>query len=468
MPTLGLSMIVRNAEGDLRPCLESARPLVDQIVIADTGSVDRTRAIAAEYGAAILSFPWKDHFADARNAALAPVTTDWVLVLDADEELSPEAAGAILGLLRRGTGVGGYRVTIRNYIPHRFCLEYDQISRVNQDEVPRAKGAPAWTEHTMIRLFRRHPEIFFAGRVHETVDAQITKTGQQIGLADFRILHFGRLNADRMGEKKSYYPELLRRKAVDQPDDALTWLQLGCEQLAAGCDGEALASLERSLALHPWALTLIGIARTHIQFRRPEPALRALDRVPDEGDFGLLRNEMRGDLLHDLGRLKEARKAYHAALHFAPVRRGGGETGREPLIESKLGYTEVRLGLVRMGLGRLHRAVQKLPSVLENHDRLVKACVLLGRNDEAADVAERILNYFYSERIFLRAATLRLRSGQPAHAKDLLEMGRLRFPTSQKLAAMRVSPGNGSEGSIQSPSVDAPGDQPAALRRGDG
>ena len=428
MSTLGLSMIVRNAEQDLRPCLESARPLVDQMVIVDTGSSDRTREIAAEYGATILSFPWNDDFAEARNVAIGPMTTDWVLVLDADEELAPEAGGAIPALLRRSQGVGGYRVPIRNYIPNRYCLEYDRISRVNHDDVPRARGAPAWTEHTMVRLFRRHPEILFRGCVHETVDEQIKKTGLTIGLANFTIRHFGRLNAERMDRKSTYYPELLRRKTLERPDDALTWLQLGCSQLAAGQDAEAIDSMERSFALHPWALTMIGIAKTHSQFHRPEQALQALDRVPDQGDFGLLRNEMRGDLLHDFGRLKEAREAYRAALRLGPARRGGDETGREPLIESKLGYTEVRLGMVRTGLVKLRRAVRKTPYVLENHDRLVKACVLQGRDVEAANAAEAILGYFGSERIYLRAVALNRRIGRRERAKHLLVEGLRRLP----------------------------------------
>lgn len=465
MPTLGLSMIVRNAEKDLRPCLESAQPLVDQMVVVDTGSNDRTREIAAEFGATLLSFPWNDHFAEARNAALAPMTTDWVLVLDADEQLAPEAADAIAAMLRRSDGIGGYRVTIRNYIPHRYCLEYDQISRVNHDDVPRAQGAPAWTQHTMIRLFRRHPEIFFSGRVHETVDAQIKKTGLQISLADFRILHFGRLNAERMGKKKSYYPELLRRKAEEQPDDALTWLQLGCEQLSCGKDSEALESLHRSFALHPWALTQIGIARTHSQFHRPEQALEALELVPNEGDFGLLGNEMRGDLLHDLGRLKEARRAYQLALRFSPVRRGSAETGREPLIESKLGYAEARLGLAHTGLARLRRALRKVPTVLENHDRLVKACVLLGRDVEAAEAAERILNFFYSERIFLRAAALKVRAGQRDRAMELVEAGLRCFPGSRKLAEFRASLSAGSpQKPRQSPDAENPEAQAERFR----
>ena len=90
MPTLGLSMIVKNAAGTLRPCLESARGIVDQIVIADTGCTDGTCDIAREFGANVVSFPWENNFATARNAALAPMTTDWVLVLDDASKKYPD------------------------------------------------------------------------------------------------------------------------------------------------------------------------------------------------------------------------------------------------------------------------------------------------------------------------------------------------------------------------------------------
>src|ERR1700726_1767750 len=117
MATVGLSMIVRNGGEDLRLCLQSVAGLVSQIVIADTGPSHNTLALAEGFGPTVVPFPWTSHFADARNAALEPITTDWVLVLDADEELSPEAASAIPALLENSQGVGGYLLTIRNYLP---------------------------------------------------------------------------------------------------------------------------------------------------------------------------------------------------------------------------------------------------------------------------------------------------------------------------------------------------------------
>ena len=67
MPTVGLSMVVKNVEKDIPYCLNSANSVVDQIVVADTGSTDRTKEVAAECGAHVYSIPWENHFAKARN-----------------------------------------------------------------------------------------------------------------------------------------------------------------------------------------------------------------------------------------------------------------------------------------------------------------------------------------------------------------------------------------------------------------
>ncbi len=68
MTTIGLSMIVKDGEATIRACLESVRGIVDQIVIADTGSTDKSREIAQGMGATVISVPWENHFAKARNA----------------------------------------------------------------------------------------------------------------------------------------------------------------------------------------------------------------------------------------------------------------------------------------------------------------------------------------------------------------------------------------------------------------
>ena len=89
-PTISLCMIVKNEEENLARCLDSARDIVDEIIIVDTGSTDRTVDIAESYGARVFYHPWEGSFSKARNYSLKYATCDWILILDADEELNKE------------------------------------------------------------------------------------------------------------------------------------------------------------------------------------------------------------------------------------------------------------------------------------------------------------------------------------------------------------------------------------------
>ncbi len=99
-PTLSLCMIVRNEAGNLAACLDSVVGFVDEMVILDTGSTDRTVDIALEYGAKVSEFVWCDDFSLARNASMRGVAGDWVLVLDADERLTVEIKAAIVAAIQ--------------------------------------------------------------------------------------------------------------------------------------------------------------------------------------------------------------------------------------------------------------------------------------------------------------------------------------------------------------------------------
>ena len=85
---ISLCMIVRNEEICLARALDSARGLVDEIVIVDTGSTDTTLEIAKEYGAIIITGASRYHMGQVRNQALSAATGDWTIVLDADESIA--------------------------------------------------------------------------------------------------------------------------------------------------------------------------------------------------------------------------------------------------------------------------------------------------------------------------------------------------------------------------------------------
>lgn len=85
-----LCMIVKNEEAVLRECLDSVKDLMDEIIIVDTGSTDKTKEIAAEYTPYVYDYQWSDDFAAARNFAFSKATGDYIYSADADEYLNEE------------------------------------------------------------------------------------------------------------------------------------------------------------------------------------------------------------------------------------------------------------------------------------------------------------------------------------------------------------------------------------------
>jgi glycosyltransferase involved in cell wall biosynthesis len=429
MPTLGLSMIVKNEADTIRPCLESVRNLVSQVVIVDTGCTDSTCDIAREFGATIISFPWENHFANARNAALAPMTTDWVLVLDADEELDRDAKQRLPGILN-SSDVGGYVTPIRNYMPNRFNRGWDRVGTPNDHRHERSKKAPSYIEHENCRLFRKHPGIYFTGRIHELVEAQIRTLGLKLAVAPFFIHHFGQLADQESREKKKvFYMDMLRTKAEDNPDDPVAWTQLGLHKFECfNQPEEALRCFERALSLQPAAPeTWLFMGMVFLNLERYQEALDALEHDQRGGSSLALREDLRGDALYGVSRYKEARMAYRRSLKLS----------RNPLLESKLGYAEVMLGQKNSGLTKLRHAARVVPDVHAVHDRLMKGCIMAGRLEEAADVAEQFTHIMGHPKLFLRAASIRAQLKQWAQAEELLLRGLQLFPESPELQEAR-------------------------------
>ncbi len=90
MITISLCMIVKNEQDTLERCLQSVRDVVDEIIIVDTGSTDRTRVVAAKWTPHVFEFAWIDDFAAARNFSFARAAMDYIMWLDADDLLLPE------------------------------------------------------------------------------------------------------------------------------------------------------------------------------------------------------------------------------------------------------------------------------------------------------------------------------------------------------------------------------------------
>lgn len=404
--SLSLSMIVKNGGDDLRLCLQSAVGVVDQIVVADTGSTDDSIAIAESFGATVIRIPWTDDFAAARNRSLALATGDWVLQLDADEALPAYASTRIPNILRQATDkVGGFVLIQKTFIANRFSSSEGRLARVNEERSGRAANAAAYTETSTTRLFRRHPGIDYTGVIHESVDQRLAQAGFiKLAVSDFHLEHYGPLTAGLSDAKRRHYRELCSRKVEQQPLNHMAWRELGAVQYLFGEYDEVMRCMERDHALSGHPLPVFYMAKAQYRVGKFAAALKFLDRMPDTGDLGFAKRQTRGDILADLGRLEEARSVYGEAL--AMIASSRELRPWTPVIESKLGYMEVRLG-EGGGLERLSRALVETPDVYDCHDRLMKALIVLDRLPQAAEVAEAMQRRFPSEKTALRALALR-------------------------------------------------------------
>ncbi len=211
-PLLSLSMIVKNEEEYLPGCLESVKGIVDEIVLVDTGSTDRTKEIAKRFGARIFDFKWVDDFAAARNESLKRCQGEWVLYLDADERLNAENSHLIRNmLLNAPEAIGGYIVTI----------ESEHIQLTGDSEFHRG-GYP--------RIFRNYgfPQIYFKGKVHEQITPSIFALGKNIDFSDVTITHLGYNHSREVMEqkiKRNY--NMLIKHVQEEPLNGYAWYQLG-------------------------------------------------------------------------------------------------------------------------------------------------------------------------------------------------------------------------------------------------
>jgi tetratricopeptide (TPR) repeat protein len=431
MATLGLSMIAKNEAHTLRACLTSVRDIVSQIVIADTGSTDSTIETAREFGATVLSLPWENHFAKARNAALAPMTTDWVLVLDADAELDA-ASQSILPRLLAESEVDAYVVAIRDYMPEKSSYYLEHPGTPVSHPPERAQTAACYHDQPTIRLFRRNPEVYFFGRVHELVEYRISLLGLKSVPSDILIHHFGFLRGPKVrGAKAVYYRDLGRLKVKEEPDNPFAWFELGIVEHRTFQNRDvALSCFQQTVKLHPpFTRAWLFMAMIYIDQDRPFDALLALEQTDTTEEAAGFRERLRGDAYYNLGQIAQARSAYRNALSF-------GED--KPMIQSRLGLTEVRLGDFEAGLARLRQAIEEAPHQAELHDRLVKALLVAEDVSGAAEAAERLAECFRHPKTFLRAASIRAQLKQWERSEKLLAGALALFPDSPALRDARA------------------------------
>ncbi|ACG73746.1 glycosyl transferase family 2 [Anaeromyxobacter sp. K] len=279
MAHVSLCLIAKDEERMLPGCLESVRGVVDEIVLVDTGSTDRTRELARAAGARVLERPWDDDFAAPRNLAAAHATGDWILPLDADERLAPGAGVALRRALRRATfDVGLVR-----------CHNADAPDAPAGEVLSGARraGPPA----LLPRVVRRAPGLRWTGRIHESVLEWAAARGGRIAALEVDLVHLGYSKEIWDGRgKRARNLALLRRRAEDEPGSVIALGYLAAELLALGQAEEAGEIAERAWAAldrqpRHRSIRRLAVVRAALAVRRGDAAvaLEAVDRAEAAG-----------------------------------------------------------------------------------------------------------------------------------------------------------------------------------------
>lgn len=204
-PKLTLCMIVKDEALLLRPCLESVKGVVDEIIIVDTGSDDETISIALEYGANVLRHEWQNDFSLARNKSLKDATGDWILFLDADERLDRNSIPKLKEIINK-KNVEGCRLELVNYID----------------------DGSSTMKNFILRLFRNRG-YRFTGKIHEQIEHEVSQKGMIIQ-APIVIHHLGYLSKIMdLKQKESRNVEMLEKELRDSPQNSYLRFQLGVD-----------------------------------------------------------------------------------------------------------------------------------------------------------------------------------------------------------------------------------------------
>ncbi len=241
-PTLSLCMIVRNEEHTITNCLNSVKDLVDEIIIVDTGSTDKTQEIAQKFTKKIYTTVWQNNFSTARNFSLQHATGDWIFILDADEIIDESDHKKILEAINNWK-VLGYQMISRNYTSTTAITGWQPV--LAQD--PLRKSPNGWYPSIKVRLFQRKPGITFFGEIHEMVENAIEAQGGTIKMLSVPVHHYGTLEGNAQ-EKMQRYIELTKKKLAAQPT-AKAYFELGIQYKEQGNFGLAEKALEHSVAI---------------------------------------------------------------------------------------------------------------------------------------------------------------------------------------------------------------------------
>ncbi|WP_425449027.1 tetratricopeptide repeat-containing glycosyltransferase family 2 protein [Dethiothermospora halolimnae] len=224
---LSLCMIVKNEEKNLPRCLDSVKDIVDEMIIVDTGSTDKTIDIAKNYNSKVYYFKWCNNFSKSRNYSIEKAKGDWILIMDGDDRLEPNDKTSLLKLLdNEDTDI--YFMQTLSYVGTKPGLNV--VNNLN------------------VRLIRNNKGYKFKGEIHEQLDypdgidrKKVTK------VANIKFHHYGYLNYNiKEKNKRKRNIEILKEVLEKDSHNSFNLFNIGNEYFALEDYEKALVYYKKS------------------------------------------------------------------------------------------------------------------------------------------------------------------------------------------------------------------------------
>lgn len=394
--TISLCMIVKDEADNLPQCLDSVRDFVDEIMVVDTGSEDDTIAIAQSYGAQVAEMAWTQDFATARNQSLARASSDWILVLDADEALTHDGQ------------------TLLRQLREQSALETIPLASIIAVNLLRHEQGTAQSPYSeLTRIFRNRSDIQFERPYHESIDDSVIRLQQAepawqvVRWPVIAITHTGYGEAAIAQRDKFLRAEkIMAAYLAEHPKDAYICSKLGALYGSAGDWYKGQTLLERGLAAQPADPSTRYELHYHLglAYRDQELLALAIDHyqqalaqdVPDILKVSAYVNL--GSLYQASGNGQGALAAFSAAVAAAP----------------ELALAHFNLGIAKRASGDLagavhayQRAIALNPAYAAAYQNLGVALFKLGKIPESIQAFQTAIAHY--------------RQSDPAQAERLLQ-----------------------------------------------
>jgi tetratricopeptide (TPR) repeat protein len=373
-------MIVKNEEASLPQALSSVKEVVDEMIILDTGSTDRTAEIAKEFGASVYHFEWCNDFSAARNEALKYVQGQWVLVLDADEVLTPEIVPEMKQAIKS------------NSLGDSSASRHVVINLVRQEV-----GASQSPYSLVSRLFRNHPEIRFSRPYHAMVDDSVQELLQRepqwqvVSLSRVAILHYGyQPEAIAALDKYTRARTAMEGFLATHPNDAYVCSKLGALYIQINQLTEGIELLKRGLTSTQVETPVLFELHYHLgnAYTRLKNLNSAVEhyksaiRQPLLPQLKLGAYNNLGNLLLSAGDLTTAKTAYETTLKIDPSFAAG---------HNNLGMTLKALGQLEEAIASYQKAIQLNPNYADAYQNLAVVLLKIGKLPESLSAFKKAI-----------------------------------------------------------------------------